>query len=90
MYATNAVSEYQAFVGDVNDALQKVTQTDSATLFGNFNPHLGTDNKTWKAVSGKHRDPSFNDNGRYILQLCCSKRICIMHTFSNTEMPTSA
>ena len=34
VYAPNAVREYQAFVDDVNDALQKVRSTESAILWG--------------------------------------------------------
>ena len=41
-YAPNAVSEYQAFVDDVNDTLQRVGSTESTILLGDFNAHIGT------------------------------------------------
>ena len=81
VYAPNAVSEYQAFVEDVNDALQRVRSIESTVLLGDFNAYIGTDSKTWKGVIGTHRDPAFNENGRYLLQLCCSNGLCIMNTF---------
>ena len=77
----NAVSEYQAFVDDVNDALQRVGSTESTILFGDFNAHIETDSETRKGVIGRQGDPAFNENGRYLLQLCCSNGLCIMNTF---------
>ena len=72
VYAPNAVSEHPAFVDDVNDALQRVGSTESTIRLGDFNAHIGTDNETWKGVDGRHGDPAFNENGWYLLQLCCS------------------
>ena len=81
VYAPNATSEYQAFVDEVNDALLRVSPTESTVLMGDFNAHVGIDNETWKGVIGRHGDASFNENGRYLLQLCCSNGLCIMNTF---------
>ena len=53
MYAPNAVSEYQPFVDDVNNAIQRVGSTESVTLLGNFNAHIGTGDETWKDVTDK-------------------------------------
>ena len=36
VHAPNAVSDYQAFVNDVNDALQRVRSTKSTIHFGGF------------------------------------------------------
>ena len=77
----NAVSEYQAFVDDVNNALQRVGSTESSSLFGEFNAHIGTDSETLKGVIGRHGDPAFKEDGRYLLQLCCSNGLCIMNAF---------
>ena len=38
----NAVSKYQAFVDDVNDALQRVRSTEVIILLRDFNSHIGT------------------------------------------------
>ena len=81
VYAPNATNEYQAFVDEVNDALLRVSPTESTILMGDFNAHIGTDDETWKGVIGRHGDASFNENGRYLLQLCCSNGLCIMNTF---------
>ena len=81
VYAPNAVSEYQASVDDVNNALQRVESTESAILLGNFNAHIGTDSKAWKGMIGRHGDPTFYENGRYLLQLCYSNGLCIMNIF---------
>ena len=50
VYVPNAVSEYQVFVDDVNDALQRVGSTESTILSGEFNAHIETDSETWKSV----------------------------------------
>ena len=59
VYARNAGSEYQVFVEDVNDALQRVGSTESKIFWG-----IGTDSETRKGVTGGHGDPAFNENGR--------------------------
>jgi len=46
-----------------------------------FNANIGTDAKTWKGVIGRHGVPGLNENGRNLLQLCCSNGLRIMHTF---------
>ena len=81
VYALNVVSKYQVFVDDVNDAPQRIRSTESTILLGDFNAHIGTDNKTRKDVIGRHGDSAFNVKGRYLLQLCCSNRLCIMNIF---------
>ena len=75
------MSKYQAFVDDANDALPRVGSTESTILLGYFNAYIGTDSETWKGVIGRHGDLAFNENGRYLLQLCCSNGVCIMNTF---------
>ena len=81
MYATNVVSKYEAFVDNFNNALNRIGSAESTILLGDFYEHIGTDNETWKGVIGKHGDPVLNENSRYLLQLCCSNRLCIMNTF---------
>ena len=81
VYAPNATSEYQTFVDEVNDALLRVSPTESTVLMGDFNAHVGTDTDMWKGVIGKHGVTGLNENGRYLLQLCCSNGLRIMNTF---------
>ena len=81
VYAPNITSEYQIFVDEVNDALLRVSLTESTVLMGDFNTHVGTDTGTWKDVIGKHKVTGLNENGRYLLQLCCSNGFRIMNTF---------
>ena len=82
VYAPNATSEYQAFVNDVNDALLRVSPTESTVLMeDDFNAHVGTDTDTWKSMIGKHGVTGLNENERYLLQLCCSNGLRIMNTF---------
>ena len=50
-------------------------------LMGDFNAHVGTGTDTWKGVIGKHGVTGLSENGRYLLQLCCSNGLRIMNTF---------
>ena len=54
VYAPNARSKYQAFKDEVNDALLRVSATESTALMGDFNAHVGTDTDTWKGVTWSH------------------------------------
>jgi len=83
--ALNAASEYQAFVDEVNDALLRVSPSESTILMGDFNAHIHTDTETWKGVIERYGVPGLNENGRYLLQLCCSNGLRIMNTFFSTQ-----
>ena len=78
LYAPNAVREYQAFVDDVNDALQRVRSTES-TIFSGILTH--TLEQTAKHGKAWLIDPASNENGWYLLQFYCSNGLCIMNIF---------
>ena len=65
---------------DVNDVLQRVWPTESASHLEGFNTHIQTD-KTWKDVIGRHGDLAFNESRGCLLQVCHSNGLCIMNTF---------
>ena len=67
------------FVDEVNDALLRVSPTDSIVLMGNFNAHVGTG--TWKSVITKHGVTGLNENVSYLLQFCCSNGLRIINIF---------
>ena len=81
IYAPNAMSEYQAFVDEVNDALPRVSPSESTVLMGNLNAHVGTDTDMWKGVIQEHGVTRLKENRKYSLQLYCSKGIRITNTF---------
>ena len=66
VYTPNATSEYQAFVDELNDALLRVSPTESIVLTGDFNAHVETDIHTWKGVLGKHGVTGLNENRRLL------------------------
>ena len=87
IYISNATGEYQAFVDKASDALLHVCPTESAVHEGNFNSHVGTDTDAWKVSIGKHGVTGLNENGRYLLQFCCSNGFRIMNTvFQHREV----
>ena len=81
VYAPNIESQYEAFLEEVEVALEKATSSESLVLLGDFNTHVGIDNATWKGVIGQHGAPDNNKNGRCLLQFCATNGLCIMNTF---------
>ena len=81
MYASNAETQYQPFLDKVDVALQKVTSAESIVLLGDFNAHVGIDDKTWKNVIGSQGDSAITRNGRFLLQVCATNVLYIMNTF---------
>ena len=65
----------------VEIALQKVASVESIVLLGDFNAHVGTDNKTWKSVIRRQGDSNINRNKRCLLQFCAINRLCIINIF---------
>ena len=81
VYAPNTTNEYQAFADEIIDALLRLSPTEFTVLMEDFNAHVGIDTDMWKGVIGKHGVTRLNENRRYLLQLCCSNRFCIMNIF---------
>ena len=78
MNAPDAVSKHQAFVNDVNVALQRKGLTELTILFGDLNAHIGTDNETWKDVIGRHGH-SWEKFGHWLDSKYFSKnKVCIL------------
>jgi len=50
-------------------------------LLGDFNAQVGNDASVQKGVIDQYGDADTNDNGRFLLQLCCNNTLCIMNTF---------
>ena len=89
VYTPNATNEYRIIVDEVNDALLRVSPTESTVLMGDFNAHVVTDTDTWKGMIGKHGVTGLKENVKYLLQLCRNNGLRIMNTFSSTERFTS-
>ena len=81
MYAPNDKTQYQPFLDEVGVALQKITCAEPIVLLGDFNAHVGTDDKTWKGVIRRQGDSNINRNERCLRQFCATLELCIMNTF---------
>jgi len=80
-HGPNSSALYLEFVKEITDALRKVKTNEATILSGDFNAHVGNDAGVWKDVIGRHGDADVNDNGTFLLQLCCNNTLCIMSTF---------
>jgi len=65
-----------------SDALRQVKTNESKILLGDFNAYVGNDARIWSRVIGQRGE----DNGRFLLQLCCNKSLGIIDIFC---LPTS-
>jgi exonuclease III len=81
VYAPNLEAEYAAFLDEVDAALEKVPNTESFILMGDFNAHVGNDIQTWGSVIGRNGDAHQNANGEKVLDFCCANGLSIMNTF---------
>ena len=61
VFAPNAEMQYPPFLDKVGTALQKVTSAKSIVLLGDFNAHVGTDDKTWKVLSEDKETPTLTE-----------------------------
>jgi len=67
------------YVEETSDALGKVEPNEFTILTGDFKAHVGNDAVVWKGVNGQHGDADINDNGRLLLQLCCTTHCASQH-----------
>ena len=74
-------SQYEAFLEEVEVALEKATSSESLLLLGDFNVHVGVDNATWKGVIAQRGNAEINKNGKCLLQFCATYGLCLMNTF---------
>ena len=81
VYASNAKAQYQPLLDEVGVALQKVKSAESIVQLGDFNAHVGTDDKTYRGVNRRQGDSALNRNGRCLLQFCATNGLCIMNIF---------
>jgi len=59
-------------VKEISDALRRVKTTEFTILLGDFNAHVGSDAKERKGAIGQHGDAGVNDDGSFLLKLCCN------------------
>ena len=80
LHAPNATSEYQAFVDEVNVPRSFRVSPREFTVLTEILTHM-TDTDTWKGVIEKDGLIRLNENGRYLLHLCCTNGLCFLNTF---------
>ena len=81
VHVPNAKTQYQLFLDEVGAGLQKVTFAKSIVLLGDFNAHVSTDDKTWKAIIGRQGDSDIYKNEKCLLQFCATNGLCIINYF---------
>ena len=86
MYTPNTVAQYQP-LDEVGVALQKVTSAELIVLLGDFNAHVGNDNKTWKGVIGKQGDSDINRNKGFCHQRTVHNKLFFFGTRRFTTTP---
>jgi len=84
-YRKSATAQYPDFVEEISDTLRRV-KANKSILSREFNVQVRSDVGVQKRVAGQHGHANINDNGKFILLLCCNNATCIVTHFSNTEI----
>ena len=68
---------YQA----LDEAISRISSTESLYLLGDFNARVGADQEAWPTCLGNFGRGKINENGQRLLELCCSRGLCVTNTF---------
>ena len=69
-----------AFLEELQGAVDKVPRGDKLTVMGDFNARVGNKAELWKGVIGKHGEEVENDSGRRLLSFCAENEMQVMNT----------
>ena len=79
VYAQNKEEECEAFIEELEHALDQLVAGESIVMLGDFNEHVGDDPEKWEVVIGRHGNSSLNQNGLELLRLCIGNGLTIIH-----------
>ena len=69
------------FYQQLEQEIEKVPQTETVIIPGNFNARVGRALESWDGILGKHGIGNMNENGQLLLELCASHNLCVTNTF---------
>lgn len=69
------------FYGDIDKAVADLPRTEDLYLLGDFNARVGSDHDTWPTCIGHFGTGRTNENGQRLLELCCTRNLCVTNTF---------
>ena len=68
---------YQA----LDEAISRISSTESLYLLGDFNARVGADQKAWPTCLGNFGRGKINENGQRLLELSCHHGLCVTNTY---------
>lgn len=72
------------FSSELQDTLDKISQSDVLVMLGDFNARVGVlkpDKEEWQGVVGKHGIDVRNEAGEEFLQFCALNQLTVMNTW---------
>ena len=77
---TNPEEVKDRFYEEINSLILAAPKSDKLIILGDFNARVGTDDKTWEGVIGKHGTGKCNSNGLLLLRTCAEHSLLITNT----------
>ena len=73
------------FYSQLDTIIKGFPQQEDLVILGNFNAHIGSDNKAWSICLSHFGVGKCNENGQQLLELCFYYELCITNTFFGTK-----
>ena len=69
------------FYEALDEVISRIPSTEGLYLLGDFNARVGADHEAWPTCLGTHGRGKMNENGQRLLEMCCSRGLCVTNTF---------
>ena len=73
--------EKDQFYDALEQAIAGIHKNEAIYLLGDFNARVGGDHVAWPTCLGLFGRGKINENGQRLLELCCSRGLCVTNTF---------
>ena len=74
------------FYSQLDTIIKAFRKQKNLVILGNFNAHIGSDNKAWSNWLSHFGVGKCNDNSHWLLELCSYHELCITNTFFGTKL----
>ncbi|CAE1160498.1 unnamed protein product [Acanthosepion pharaonis] len=69
------------FYEAVDETISRKPNTEGLYLLGDFNARVGDDCDIWHSFLGRQGIGKRNENGQWLLELCCHHGLCVTNTY---------
>ena len=69
------------FYDDINTAVKNIPLNEFLLYSRDFSARVGSDRDIWPTCLGHHGIEKMNENGQWLLELCCIHNFCVTNSF---------